>query len=123
MAEHFGDIPCLVPLVEQIIENGELQPHPQYEFGNIHKVHNGRVVILGDAAHMASPRTASGAHTAVLDVFALHNAFADAQEECGNDPTTTDIDAVLQRYSGDGVAHAKQLYARTREVSRAFVSK
>ena len=30
------------------------------------KVANGRVLVIGDAAHMASPRTAAGAHTGII---------------------------------------------------------
>ncbi|CAB9529878.1 hydroxynicotinate 3-monooxygenase [Seminavis robusta] len=110
--------PHLVPLMEQMMQQGEIQPHPQYEFGNIDKVHKGRVLLLGDAAHMASPRTAVGAHTAILDALALRDAMEHLQE---NDDLT--IDNALDLYSREGLAHARQLYARTREVSQDFVPK
>ena len=74
MEHHFAQVPHLLPLVEAIVRRGELQPHPQFEFGNIDRVHKGRVLLLGDAAHMASPRTAVGAHTAILDALALREA-------------------------------------------------
>jgi 2-polyprenyl-6-methoxyphenol hydroxylase-like FAD-dependent oxidoreductase len=117
MKKYFSHVPGLIPLVEQIAQRGQLKPHPQYEFGNIEQVHNGRVMILGDAAHMASPRTAVGAHTAILDALALREAFAVDE----NSTTADGIDKALQRYSKDGVAHARQLYARSREVSQEFV--
>lgn len=56
---HFRTYVCHVPgfvsLIERIMENGDLKPHPQYVFGNINKVHRGRFLIMGDAADMATP--------------------------------------------------------------------
>ena len=40
-------------------EHGKITPQPLYEFA-ARRVVNGRLVLIGDAAHMASPRTASG---------------------------------------------------------------
>lgn len=114
--QHFDDIPYLYDLMKAMVQDGEIIPHPQYEFGNIDKVHNGRVLLLGDAAHMASPRTAVGAHTAILDALALRESM---QELDSNSIST--IDEALQRYSVDGVARANQLYARSRHVSKEFV--
>ncbi|KAL3908538.1 MAG: hypothetical protein SGILL_008444, partial [Bacillariaceae sp.] len=88
--QHFSDIPGLVELMECIQEYGEVSPHPQYEIGRIERVTKDRVVILGDAAHMASPRTAVGAHTAILDALALKEAF---------EMEPNDIDAALELYS------------------------
>ena len=126
MKQHFSNVPHLVPLMEQIVQKGELTPHPQYEFGNIDQVHKGRVLLLGDAAHMASPRTAVGAHTAILDALALQEAMApllQTSAEAFNDKKKNAqlIDRALRWYSRDGVSHAQQLYARTREVSQEFV--
>lgn len=115
MTRHFGHVPHLVSLVQQIVQQGELQPHPQYEFGNIDKVHKGRVLLLGDAAHMASPRTAVGAHTAILDALALRDAM-----ELAQDSDDEMIEEALKQYSYAGVAHARQLYTRSREVSQEF---
>jgi 2-polyprenyl-6-methoxyphenol hydroxylase-like FAD-dependent oxidoreductase len=117
MRTHFSHIPNLVTLVEHIIENGDLKPFPQYEFGNIDQVHKGRVVLVGDAAHMASPRTAVGAHTGILDALSLKEAMSTIQNEISDDA----ISKALDRYSYDGVMHAQQLYARTRTVSQEHV--
>ncbi|CAJ1966757.1 unnamed protein product [Cylindrotheca closterium] len=112
--DHFSNTPGLVELMECIRQHGEVSPHPQYEFGRIEKVHEGRVVILGDAAHMASPRTAVGAHTAILDALALKDSFE-------KEPPESNIDAVLELYSHAGLRHARELYARSREVSSEFI--
>jgi 2-polyprenyl-6-methoxyphenol hydroxylase-like FAD-dependent oxidoreductase len=114
MTRQFGHVPHLASLVQQIVQQGELQAHPQYEFGNTNKVHKGRVLLLGDAAHMASPRTAVGAHTAILDALALRDAMELAKDD------DEMIDEALKQYSYAGVAHARQLYARSREVSQEF---
>jgi 2-polyprenyl-6-methoxyphenol hydroxylase-like FAD-dependent oxidoreductase len=111
MTKHFGDVHGVVPLIEHMMKDGEIKAHPQYEFG-ANQVHRGRVVLLGDAAHMASPRTAVGAHTAILDALALRDAFRRADDDIGE---------ALADYSQAGKAHARQLYARTREVSQDFI--
>ena len=108
---YFYDVPGLVPLVKYMMERGEITPHPQYEFG-ADRVHNGRILILGDAAHMASPRTAVGAHTAILDALALRQALATHPD---------DVDKAIQLYSESAVERAQELYARTRQISQQFL--
>ena len=63
----------LVRVFEAILANGKVTPLPQYHFA-APRVVNKRVVLVGDAAHMGVPRTAVGAHTAVLDGMALLEA-------------------------------------------------
>ena len=125
MKRHFSRVPFLLDLVEQTMEHGELQPHPQYEFGDISKVHNGRILLLGDSAHMASPRTAVGAHTAILDALALKDAMKATQNISGTDNEkgehNNSVDNALKTYSYAGLQNAHHLYARTRQVSQEFV--
>eukprot|EP00523_Entomoneis_sp_CCMP467_P009688 CAMPEP_0168724724 /NCGR_PEP_ID=MMETSP0724-20121128/3782_1 /TAXON_ID=265536 /ORGANISM="Amphiprora sp., Strain CCMP467" /LENGTH=375 /DNA_ID=CAMNT_0008771479 /DNA_START=104 /DNA_END=1228 /DNA_ORIENTATION=+ len=106
---HFGQVPGLVPLVDATIESGELKPHPQFEFGNIDTVCRGRIILLGDAAHMASPRTAVGAHTAILDALALREAFRDTMSP-SNDPSSASIEHAISKYNPTGVQRAQELY-------------
>merc|ERR1712232_1484706 len=101
----------LVRLVEAIISKGKFTPHAQFEYG-AEKVTAGRVILVGDAAHMASPRTAVGAHTAILDAIGLRQAFQGVKG---------DIDSAVKRYSRDGVQRARGLLQRSRDVSREFV--
>jgi 2-polyprenyl-6-methoxyphenol hydroxylase-like FAD-dependent oxidoreductase len=110
MVHHFGDVPGFIELVGLTIKDGDVRPHPQYEFGASH-VRNGRFLVVGDAAHMASPRTAVGAHTAVLDALELRRSLS------RND----DLDDALQDYSVAGLNHVRELHERTKEVSRQFV--
>lgn len=133
---NFHHVPGLPSLVQSIIRNdkGELKPHPQYEFG-AKTIRNGRILLLGDAAHMASPRTAVGAHTAILDALALQEAFEIASsssrrrinEQCNGDDDehnkTNDhiVEQALQLYTPTGVQRAQELYHRSREVSRQFL--
>ncbi len=127
-SRNFGNTPWLVELLEHMIERGEVKPHPQYHFGS-KQVSRGRVVMVGDAAHMASPRTAAGAHTAILDALALRDAFDTAvayakkykEKEHHEDDYDHLIDLALRLYSKTGVDRAQQLYRRSLEVSQEFV--
>jgi 2-polyprenyl-6-methoxyphenol hydroxylase-like FAD-dependent oxidoreductase len=101
----------LVRLVEAIISEGKFTPHAQFEYG-ADKVTAGRVILVGDAAHMASPRTAVGAHTAILDAIGLRHAFQDVRG---------DIDSAVKLYNRDGVQRAQGLLQRSRHFSREFV--
>ena len=115
---NFQHVPGLVPLIQLMIERGgEITPHPQFEFG-ASKVHRGRTVLLGDAAHMASPRTAVGAHTAILDALALRQTLLTNREK-----SEFRVEEILGLYSssGGGIERAQELYERTRQVSKQFV--
>jgi hypothetical protein len=139
-SRNFDHTPWLVSLVERMIERGEVVPHPQYHFAS-KQVTRGRVVMIGDAAHMASPRTAVGAHTAIIDALDLRDAFDAAaaamylekkknkerngnENDDDNDDDQTDddpIDMALKQYSKSGVDRAQQLYRRSVEVSKEFI--
>jgi len=64
----------LVRVMEAAARTGKITPNPQYEFC-ASRVVQGALVLVGDSAHMGTPRTATGAHTAVLDGAALFNTF------------------------------------------------
>ena len=49
-------------------KSGKVTAHPVWELAAAQVVSK-RVALLGDAAHMASPRTGAGAHTAFQDCF------------------------------------------------------
>jgi|GEM_PF-4394952 len=68
--------------------------------------------MIGDTAHMASPRTAAGAHTGILDAAGLLQAFS------GN---PSNMDQAIAAYAPGGVQRAHDLYARSKEVSRPLV--
>ena len=75
------------------------------------RVAAGRLILAGDAAHMASPRTTVGAHTGVLDAAALRDAFT---------AHPGDVDAAIRAYSPGGAERARELYLRSLEASRPF---
>merc|ERR550514_2402302 len=62
---------------EAAVARGKVTPHPVWELASS-KVVNRRVILIGDAAHMASPRTGAGAHTAFEDAYTLGAALASA---------------------------------------------
>ena len=107
----------LVRLFEAVAASGKLSAHPQYDYA-ADSVRAGRLLLVGDAAHMASPRTAVGAHTAILDALALREAFASAAAVGADDDI---IDVALRSYSPGGAQRARQLLQRSQEVGRQFV--
>jgi len=109
----------LVRLFEAVVASGKLSAHPQYDYA-ADSVRAGRLLLVGDAAHMASPRTAVGAHTAILDALSLRAAFEATTAAVGGGGDDV-IDEALRRYSPDGLQRARQLLQRSREVGRQFV--
>lgn len=103
----------LVRWVEACAAKGKITPQPLFEF-MADKVANGRILVIGDAAHMASPRTAAGAHTGILDALGLFEAFT----ECKNADM---IDDSIRAYAPGGAKRARDLYLRSKEVSRPLV--
>jgi 2-polyprenyl-6-methoxyphenol hydroxylase-like FAD-dependent oxidoreductase len=100
----------LVRLFDAVKSKGQLRPRAQYEQA-VDRVSAGCLLLLGDAAHMATPRTAAGAHTAILDALALRAAFA-----VHDDPTDA-----LSSYERAGSQRAQELFQRSREASQQFL--
>ena len=90
-------------------KQGKVTPHPIWEFAADPAV-AGRMVLLGDAAHLSSPRTGAGAYTAMLDAAALGSAFSYA----------TTISEALEVYNQGAVQRARMLFERSRNAGRAF---
>ncbi len=90
--------------------HGKVSPHPIWEFA-ADRVTRGRIALLGDAAHLASPRTGAGAYTAMVDAVALGAAFSNSET----------IEAALNRYNNDTVARATALLQRSRKAGHIFV--
>jgi 2-polyprenyl-6-methoxyphenol hydroxylase-like FAD-dependent oxidoreductase len=112
--KHFGryNRGGVYAVMEAAARVGKVTALPQYEFA-AEKVVTGRLVLTGDAAHMASPRTASGAHTAVLDAAALYDAFISAASEGGRGKDL--VLRALAAYAGPGRERAAALYRLSRE--------
>lgn len=76
------------------------------------QVVNGRLILMGDAAHMASPRTAAGAHTGILDSAGFLEALS---------AHPSSLDDAIRAYGPGGAQRARDLYRRSKEVSRPLV--
>jgi len=100
----------ILRLFKALASNNALTGRPMYEFG-ADAVSAGRIIMIGDAAHMASPRTAVGAHTAVQDAVALREAFAYHKN----------LDVAIASYSRGGLRRAQDLNARSVQVGRQFL--
>ena len=94
------------------LEKGKVNPHPIWEFA-AKKVVNGRVVLIGDCAHMSSPKTGAGAYTTCVDALMLARFFQQHFEKSG-------LDKTLEGYNADGVKRAKQLYDASVSLRAAF---
>jgi 2-polyprenyl-6-methoxyphenol hydroxylase-like FAD-dependent oxidoreductase len=94
---------------QQCSQRGKVSPHPVWEFA-ADRVVAGRIVLLGDAAHMASPRTGAGAYTAMCDAVVLGEALQHEETLAG----------ALRKYNSNTVQRGKQLYQRSREAAMLF---
>jgi len=94
--------------------NGKITASPVYEFGVSTSCVAGRIVVMGDAAHLATPMTAAGAHTAVEDAFGLLKAFS---SRAGS------VEAALSAYDKGATQRAKSLLRISRAVSKDILPK
>mmetsp|Transcript_120746 Transcript_120746/g.219597 ORF Transcript_120746/g.219597 Transcript_120746/m.219597 type:complete len:324 (-) Transcript_120746:115-1086(-) len=110
--KHFGrDVGGkLVKLFEAIMTKGDLKPHPHYDYA-ADKVNAGRVLLVGDAAHMASPALAAGANMAVSDALALREAFGSG----------SGLEDALRVYSRDALRRARKLHMQILAVRPQFL--
>ncbi|MFT6822169.1 MAG: 2-polyprenyl-6-methoxyphenol hydroxylase-like FAD-dependent oxidoreductase [Myxococcota bacterium] len=88
---------------------GKVSPHAVWELAS-DRVVNRRIALLGDAAHMASPRTGAGAYTAMVDAVVLGEALV----------RSSSVDHALALYNTDTVHRGRQLFARSRGAADAF---
>ena len=110
--------------MEAAAKFGKITPNPQYEFA-AKQVVKGRIVLVGDAAHTAVPRTAAGAHTAVLDGLGLFEAFRTfltttpaGGAGAKTDAWTAAVEKGLAAYDAPAVKRARELYNRSLEVTK-----
>lgn len=106
--DHLFDKPTL-KFWETAVQYGKVSPHPVWEF-TAKKVVSNRILLTGDAAHMASPRTGAGAHTAMVDSVVLEAAFKQG----------INIDESLELYNQNTVFRGKELYNRSRKSATYF---
>ncbi len=121
--EKFGNIHNgeIYRVMEVAAQKGKIAPHWQYEF-KATQIVQGRLVLVGDAAHMASPRTGAGAHTAVLDAMGLYDAFGSVLTAAPESATKDElIQMALRSYEPEALQRASALYARSRAVSSQVV--
>lgn len=97
---------------ETAVQYGKVSPHPVWEFV-AEKVVQNRILLLGDAAHMASPRTGAGAFSAMVDAVVLENAFKQGKN----------IDESLNLYNQNTVYRGRELHNRSRRSASYFAPK
>merc|ERR1711998_57977 len=102
----------IVHFTEAAASKGKISPNPVFEYA-VSKTVEGRVVVLGDAAHLSTPWTAAGAHTAFLDAVALGEVLAAS--------TNRGVDHALQAYNKGGVQRARALLRQSHACSRRLI--
>merc|ERR1711998_93001 len=102
-----GDI---VRFTEAAASHGKIAPNPVFEYA-AQKTVAGRVVLLGDAAHLSTPWTAAGAHTAILDAVALFQALSSAG----------DVGRALAAYDEGAIKRASRLLRQSQACSRRLI--
>ncbi|WP_320823679.1 FAD-dependent monooxygenase [Reinekea sp.] len=103
----FGDANAL--FWAACVADGKVSPHPVWEFAADRAV-QGRILLLGDAAHMASPRTGAGAYTAMVDAQILGEALRQ----------TNSLALALTQYNDNTVRRGWQLLQRSRQAATYF---
>merc|ERR1711959_229435 len=101
----------IVRVTEAAASKGKITPHPVFEYATSSTV-AGHIVVLGDAAHLSTPWTAAGAHTAFCDAVSLGDVFKSREVEIGR---------ALQAYDKGGIQRAKALLRRSHACSRRLV--
>jgi len=101
----------IVRFTEAAASKGKIAPNPVFEYA-AKKTVAGRVVLIGDAAHLSTPWTAAGAHTALLDAVALFKALSSGH---------ADLDRALATYDKGGVKRANGLLRQSQACSRRLI--
>jgi 2-polyprenyl-6-methoxyphenol hydroxylase-like FAD-dependent oxidoreductase len=109
--DHLFDKPTL-KFWETAVQLGKVSPHPVWEFVT-EKVVQNRILLLGDAAHMASPRTGAGAFSAMVDAVVLETAFKQSET----------IEEALKLYNENTVKRGRDLYERSCKSASYFAPK
>ena len=91
--------------------HGEVVGTPVAEYLPVRLV-RGRVALVGDAAHVASPMTGAGFENALQDVAALVAALRSA---------TADLPADLDRYERERLPHARRLVSSGMAWGRSYL--
>merc|ERR1712070_67043 len=87
----------IVRFTEACDHKGKIAPSAVFEYA-ASKMVAGHIVVVGDAAHLATPWTAAGAHTALLDAQGLHIAFSSGAD---------DVSTALQKYETGALQRAQ----------------
>lgn len=100
-------------VVNHAISRGHMFAHTVAEYYP-HRIHAGRIVLIGDAAHVSSPVTARGFMTAIDDSSLLADLLAKTQ--------TSHYVEALKAFEHARLPVAQALAASSRAWSRKFIS-
>jgi FAD-dependent urate hydroxylase len=96
-----GDLPFITRLIERTREIGAT---PIHDMPSLPSWHDGRAVLLGDAAHAVSPSAGQGASMAIEDAIVLAKCIRDV----------ADVESALARYERYRRPRAERIVATGR---------
>ena len=97
------------PVLRRLVEaTAELKAYPIHDLAHVPCWHDGRVVLVGDAAHATSPSSGQGAALALEDAGCLA-AFVESED---------DLDTALQRFVSHRRPRAERIVEEGRKRGR-----
>lgn len=105
---YFNQFPNEVRQVLDAQDEIGILHHDIYDIAPLKSFVSGRMVLLGDAAHAATPNMGQGACQAIEDAVTLTNLINDR-----------DIDSALKRYDKIRVKHTKKVILKSRNIGKA----
>ena len=103
--------PAAEPIVAQVNDSAQMTFAEYYDV-RLRRYHNGRLAVLGDAAHAMSPHLGQGANLALLDALILAGCLRES----------ADIRSALAGFSARRAAHLRFYLAATRSMMPFYQS-
>jgi salicylate hydroxylase len=97
-----------IPRIVAGIDPATLVVRRYYDKEPARRVRDGRLWLIGDAAHPMCPFQAQGANTAMLDAIGLGNWFTGHQVTSAADPTSADLEAEIVRRGRKAVIDSRR---------------
>lgn len=110
LKQHFKNFPKEVLAVLELTKGDPIQ-HDMYDIEPLKSFIKGRVVLLGDAAHAATPNMGQGASQAIEDAVCLANQLK-----------AHPLDVALKRYDKLSVPHTKKVILKSRKIGKVAQS-
>ncbi|KAL4732976.1 FAD/NAD(P)-binding domain-containing protein [Aspergillus similis] len=103
----------------QVWDKREVATMTPLEEGLLQTWHHGRMVLVGDSAHKMTPNIGQGANMAIEDAARLASLLNHlVNSRTGQQPTATDVGAMLQDYRNSRYSRVQSIYNSSRFLVR-----